>query len=161
MRCSRPLVLLPWMLAAALCACARDDELLPPDVTTALETAFNRDDAAACAAVFAADGQVLPEAGPAIVGQEALQQYFVGEVSREISYDLHTSMQVVRGDLAVEQGTYVMRNVRLGTDVEAGKYLTVWRRIGDTWKISRLIYNNDHAPAARVSVTADAADADH
>ena len=47
----------------------------------------------------------------------------------KVAYDTDTEMTLVRGDLAVEQGRYRVRNVRRGSDVEEGKYLHVWRRV--------------------------------
>ena len=69
-----------------------------------------------------------------------------------VTYDTDTEMTLVRGDLAVEQGRYVVRNVRRGSDVEEGKYLHVWRRVNNDWKLYRVIYNTDVEPRTEVSV---------
>jgi ketosteroid isomerase-like protein len=42
--------------------------------------------------------------------------------------------------------------VRRGSDVEEGKYLHVWRRVGNGWKLYRMIYNTDVEPRTEVSV---------
>lgn len=145
-----------WMVAAAsllLGACAEPERTLPGKVTTAIETAFNRNDPDGIAAVFAADAQILPEAGAAIVGREAIRDWYAEQIAQEISFDTDSSLQLVQGDLAIEQGTYRVRNVARGADVEAGKYLRVWRRTGEDWKLFRMIFNTDVAPRAAVSVT--------
>jgi ketosteroid isomerase-like protein len=69
-----------------------------------------------------------------------------------MTYDTDTEMSIVRGDLAVEQGRYVVRNVRRGSDVEAGKYVHVWRRVNNDWKLYRMIYNTDVEPRTEVSI---------
>jgi len=73
-------------------------------------------------------------------------------MNKRVSYRTDTEMSIVRGDLAVEQGRYVVRNVRRGLDVEEGKYLHVWRRVGNDWKLYRMIYNTDVEPRTEVSV---------
>ena len=70
----------------------------------------------------------------------------------KVVYDTDTEMTLVRGDLAVEQGRYRVRNVRRGSDVEEGKYLHVWRRVQDDWKLYRIIYNTDVEPRTEVSI---------
>lgn len=144
-----------WRVTAAILllgACAEREQTLPREVTTAIETAFNRDDPDGIAAVFAEDARILPEGGAAIVGRDAIRDWYADQISHEISFDTDTTLQLVQGDLAVEQGTYRVRNVAKGADVEAGKYLTVWRRTGEHWKLFRMMFNTDLAPRAAVSV---------
>ncbi len=62
-------------------------------------------------------------------------------------------MSVVSGDVAMEQGTYRVRNVIQGVDVEYGDYLNVWRKTSGQWKAFRSMYNVTYAPTAMVSVT--------
>ena len=71
-----------------------------------------------------------------------------------VSFDTNSDLSLVRGDMAIEQGHYSVRNIRRGSDIEAGKYLHVWRNVGGEWKIYRIMYNTDVAPAANVSVAA-------
>jgi ketosteroid isomerase-like protein len=139
------------LCGAAILGCSRTDTL-PADVTGALEQAITRHDLAATVAVFADDAQILPQHGPAIRGREEIEAYFKDSITPKVAYDTDTEMTLVRGDLAVEQGRYRVRNVRRGSDVEDGKYLHVWRRMGTDWKLYRLIYNTDVEPRTQVSV---------
>jgi ketosteroid isomerase-like protein len=139
------------LCGAAILGCSRNDTL-PADVTGALEQAITRHDLAATVAVFADDAQILPQHGPAIRGREEIEAYFKDSITPKVAYDTDTEMTLVRGDLAVEQGHYRVRNVRRGSDVEDGKYLHVWRRMGNDWKLYRLIYNTDVEPRTQVSV---------
>lgn len=144
-----------WLIAAmalALAACSGSEETLPREVTTAIETAFNRGDPDACAAAFAEDAEILPEGAPTVSSREAIRQWWAEQTARKISYDTSVVLQIVRDDLAVEEGTYRVRDVAAGVDVEEGKYLTVWKRIGHDWKIHRLIYNTNVARGTAVSV---------
>ena len=139
------------LCGAAILGCSRTDTL-PADVTGALEQAITRHDLAATVALFADDAQILPQHGPAIRGREEIEAYFRDSITPKVAYDTDTEMTLVRGDLAVEQGRYRVRNVRRGSDVEDGKYLHVWRRMGTDWKLYRLIYNTDVEPRTQVSV---------
>jgi len=139
------------LCAAAICGCSRD-ETLPADVTSALEQAITRHDIAGSVAVFADDAQILPQHGPAIRGHKEIEAYFQDTITPRFVYDTDTEMTLVSGDLGVEQGRYRIRNVRRGSDVEEGKYLHVWRRIGGDWKLYRMIYNTDVEPRTEVSV---------
>ena len=139
------------LCGAAILGCSRTDTL-PADVTGALEQAITRHDLAATVGLFADDAQILPQHGPAIRGREEIEAYFKDSITPKVAYDTDTEMTLVRGDLAVEQGRYRVRNVRRGSDVEDGKYLHVWRRMGNDWKLYRLIYNTDVEPRTQVSI---------
>jgi uncharacterized protein (TIGR02246 family) len=139
------------LCGAAMLGCSRTDTL-PAGVTSALEQAFTRHDLAACVALFTDDAQILPQHGPALRGRQEIEEYFKDSMTPRVTYDTDTEMTLVRGDLAVEQGRYVVRNVRRGSDVEEGKYLHVWRRVGNDWKLYRVIYNTDVEPRTEVSV---------
>lgn len=143
-----------FILAACLLAagCERPQQALPHTATEALETAYNRNDAKACADVFTDDGAVLPDNAPALNGKAAIADYFQDNVNRNLVYDTQSTLSMVSGDLAFEQGTYRVRNIAEGRDVEVGKYLNIFKNVNGEWKIYRNIWNTDAAtPAAVVS----------
>ena len=139
------------LCAAAMLGCSQSDTL-PVDVTGAWEQAFTRHDLAACVALFSDDAEILPQHGPAVSGRPAIEAFLQDSMNKRVSYDTDTEMSIVREDLAVEQGRYVVRNVRRGLDVENGKYVHVWRRVGNDWKLYRMIYNTDVEPRTEVSI---------
>ena len=59
--------------------------------------------------------------------------------------------------MAIEQGVYTVRNVRVGEDVESGKYLRIWKMTGGTWKLYRDMFSPDSAVAVGVYVSPDEA----
>jgi ketosteroid isomerase-like protein len=140
------------LLCLAVTGCANDDTL-PRSVVQAFEQAFNRDDIAACVALFTEDAQILPEHGPIVSGREGIKQFLKDQMTPVVMFDTNDDMTLVREDLAIEQGTYRVRDVRRGEDIELGKYLHVWRNVNGDWKLYRMIYNTDVAPRAEVSVT--------
>jgi ketosteroid isomerase-like protein len=139
------------LCAASMLGCSRT-ETLPADVTGALEQAISRHDLAASVALFSDDAQILPQHGPAVRGRQEIEAYLNDWTTPKVTYDTDTELTLVRGDLGVEQGRYRIRNVRRGSDVEDGKYLHVWRRVGNDWKLYRIIYNTDVAPRTEVSI---------
>jgi ketosteroid isomerase-like protein len=142
------------ILSLAGCT-ARQDIPLPGSVTTALESAFNRGDIQACVDVYTDDAEIIAEDAPAVRGKLAIERFFNEQVAREISFDTDTRVSIVSGEVAVEQGTYRVRNVARGVDVEYGDYLNVWRKTNGKWKAYRSMYNITMSPSAAVSVTSD------
>lgn len=140
------------LCVASILGCSRGADTLPADVTGALEQAFSRHDVAASVALFTDDAEILPQHGGAISGRPAIENYFKDSMAPMFTYDTDTQMTLVRGDLGIEQGRYRVRNVRRGSDVEEGKYLHVWRRVHNDWKLYRIIYNTDVEPRTEVSI---------
>ena len=58
----------------------------------------------------------------------------------------------------MEQGTYKVRNVQTGVDVEFGDYLNVWRKTDGHWKAYRSMYNVTRSPGALVSAQPESDD---
>ncbi len=132
--------------------CTPQNQALPGNVTTALESAFNHNDPAAVSALYADDAEILPPDRPAVTGMSAIQSFYRDEVVRDISFDSTSTWSVVRGDMAIEQGNYKMRDVSQGRDVETGNYLLVWKYINGAWKVYREIMNTDSRRTMNVYV---------
>ena len=135
--------------------CATKESTLPNDVTTALASAFTRGDVAACTALYSDDAVIISDVAHTVRGKAAINQFFKEQVARDILFSTDSSVSVVRGDLAMDQGTYRVRNVKRGQDVEYGEYLNVWRFEGGQWRVFRSMYNVTMSPRAAVSVAPD------
>lgn len=147
--------LLPCFVLA-VSACGTQDEQVPQSAVTSLEQAFNRGDIEGCAEVYTEDAEIIPEDGPIVRGRQAIKEYFKDQVSRDISFDTDTSFSAVHGDLGVEQGTYRIRDVQRGVDVEYGDYLNVWRKgVNGQWHAFRSMYNITMAQKSDISVSQD------
>lgn len=141
------------MAGANLAGCADVEDHLPPAVTTAVTSDFNQGDALSTAAHYADDAQILPPRHPAIEGRPAIAAYFKANIDKYIGYGNDTTWSAVRGDMAVEQGVYNVRNVRVGENVEAGKYIRIWKKINGTWKLYRDMFSPDSETSGAVSVS--------
>nr|WP_298719620.1 nuclear transport factor 2 family protein [uncultured Steroidobacter sp.] len=142
--------------AAAACitlgGCSTSGEALPKSVVQSFEQAFNADDLNAVMMLFDDEAQILPERGAAIAGRDGISAFLKDQMTPVVSFNTEPDMSLVRNDIAIEQGHYRVRDVRRGSDVEAGKYMHVWRNRGRGWKLYRVMYNTDVATPTTVSV---------
>jgi ketosteroid isomerase-like protein len=141
------------LAALILDGCTTRDARLPNDVTTALASAFTRGDPEACAALYSDDAAILSEDAPVVRGKAAISAFFKDQVARDILFATDSDVSLVQGDLAMDQGTYRVRDTKRGVDVEYGEYLNVWRLQAGKWRVFRSMYNVTMAPHADVSVT--------
>jgi ketosteroid isomerase-like protein len=145
-----------WILMACadLAGCSSADGRLPPAVTTEVARNFNEGDALRTAANYTDDAQILAPQHPAVQGKAAIVAFFKANIDKYLGFGNDTTWSLVRGDVAIEQGVYTVRNVRVGENVEAGKYIRIWKRTNDgTWKLYRDMYSSDSATPAAVSVS--------
>jgi ketosteroid isomerase-like protein len=140
------------MACAILLACSQSNERLPSTVTGSVARDFNEGDAVRVAANYTDDAQILAPQHAAIDGKPDILAFFKANIDKYLSYGNDSKWSEVRGDLAVEQGVYVVRNVRVGANVEAGKYIRVWKKTDGTWKLYRDMYSPDHETSAVVSL---------
>lgn len=158
-----PRLLLLALLALGLAACqAPDAEPPEPDapptravsdratdraaleaMTAAYQTAIRAGDHATIAALYADDAVVHPANRPAERGRGALDAFFEATDSepQELSFTTTDLVVAESGDMAYEVGTVA------GPD-GAGKYLTVYRRTPDGWRIAADAWSGDAPPSA-------------
>jgi ketosteroid isomerase-like protein len=146
------------MACAVLASCGSPEEgALPSAVTTAVSRDFNLGDALGTAGHYADDAQILPPRHPAIAGKPAIAAFFQANIDKYISFGNDSTWSVVKGNIAIEQGTNIIRNVRVGENVEAGKYIRVWKKINGGWKLYRDMFSPDSGQSEVVSVSPEEA----
>ena len=150
-----PVTVGAWILmgCAGLAGCSGADERLPPTVTTAVARDFNEGDAMRAASNYTDDAEILAPQYPAIQGKAAITAFFKANIDKYLGFGNGSTWSVVRGDMAVEQGSYTVRNVRIGADVETGKYIRIWKKTIGGWKLYRDMYSSDSPRSAVVSVS--------
>jgi uncharacterized protein (TIGR02246 family) len=103
--------------------------------------AFARGDAAGMAALYTADGQLLPTHSDVVSGPRAIQEFWQAVMGMGIKEaTLETVELEAHGDTAHEVGRY-----RLSGDagpLDHGKYIVIWKREGGQWKLRRDIWNS-------------------
>jgi ketosteroid isomerase-like protein len=113
------------------------------DFDAAYNKAFNRGDAAGCAAFFTEDVIMLPPDQPMTRGRMAFEEIMQSRMGKA-SGGTHSNKLLeygVEGDLAYQVGAYAI----IGTNpAEQGKFVNILRRQADgTWKVSVSIFNHD------------------
>ena len=108
-------------------------------------------DAAAIAALYSEDGAVMPPNAPIGKGRNAIQQTWASMMQTP-GFDLAiVPDQIIvssSGDMALDRGTYRLAVAPDGkAQTDTGKYVVVWRKIGNEWKAAADIFNSDLPPA--------------
>ena len=100
-------------------------------------------DGAGLAALYAADGQVLPPGSEVMRGGGAIQKFWQGALDSGIAgVELKTLEVFGHGPTATEVGQYELRD-RAGKVLDHGKYIVIWRREGGNWKLLRDMFSTN------------------
>jgi uncharacterized protein (TIGR02246 family) len=128
--------------------CSQHEETLPPNVITSLRTTCNAGDATAAAELFTEDGAMLPRFGAPVKGKAAMKKFMEKTLRRQLQFWINSETSTVSGDLAYDEGTYRIRDIRRNEDLDAGKYINIFKRVNGEWKIYRSIFSASGAPDA-------------
>jgi uncharacterized protein (TIGR02246 family) len=125
--------------------------------------AFNKGDIESVAEMYADHATVLPPDAQMVEGRQAIRKFWQGAV--DAGYR-NLELAAVRVDAL---GDAAAREIgRFGVDAPAkgggmqrleGKYVVVWTRDGDDWKLDSDIWNADHPPAAETATGSSGAPA--
>lgn len=114
--------------------------------------AFKRGDAAAVASLYAEDAKLLPPNQRTARGREAIRQFWQGVMDMGVKEaDIEIQEVEAQGDTAYEVGRYTL-TIQQGNGErasDAGKYVVIWKRQGDGWKLAVDIFNSDTPTAGR------------
>lgn len=111
----------------------------------AISVAAARGDAAAVAAMYAADALVMPAGSEPIRGADAILKFWQSSLSGIGGVALKTVDLFVQGSTATEVGQYELRD-KTGRAIDHGKYIVVWRKEGGKWKLLRDMFSTNVAP---------------
>lgn len=115
-------------------------------VGQAWEKAYNAGDAAGVAALYTTDATLMVPGAEPGTGPKAIQKLIAGDIARGGKLTLKTVDVVGSGDYAFETGSWVA-NSPDGKHLDHGPYLTVYKKAGGGWKISRDIWNSSMPPS--------------
>ena len=104
-------------------------------------------DAAGVADLYTADGAVMPPNAPIGKGREAILATW-SALLKTPGFGLQITPEEIvvasSGDMALDRGTYRLTVAPDGKpQVDTGKYVVVWRKIGGEWKAAADIINSD------------------
>lgn len=107
---------------------------------------------------FATDASVYPPGSPVVKGPDAIRATFT-EMSAAPGFSLTWTPDRAEvstaGDVAYTTGAYAMA---MGGPAETGKYVTIWKKEANEWKVSEDIFNADSpGPAVQHAMVAPSA----
>ena len=111
--------------------------------------AYNKGDVAAVVAIYADDAVVLPPDADMVKGKNNLQPLFKQMVDQTNGLKLITiDVQPLGNDAAREIGNYSISTKGANPQQMSGKYVIVWQKFGNDWKIGTDTWNSNAPPAA-------------
>ncbi len=133
------------VLAAGSPLAAEDSSAAIRAGSAAWEDALNAGELDALVALYTDDARVMPPNAAAAQGHEAVRESFGAMIDAGLGGELTSVMAATAGDIGHHVGTYEITTS--GAVVDRGKFVEIWRREGDAWKISADIWNSDMAAA--------------
>jgi ketosteroid isomerase-like protein len=113
------------------------------ELAVAFAAAFNQKDAPGIAAFYTDDAVLMPPNLPAVKGRTSIENYYrTGFAQSSGTLQLKPTESSVSGTLAFESGVSSM-TAGNPPKTATGKYVVVYKRIGNDWKIAYDIFNND------------------
>lgn len=132
--------------AAASTNSAADEEAIRGQVARWLQL-IKAKDAAAIAQMYAEDGAFMPSNAPIAKGRASIEQNWAAMMATpgfELNFAPEQITVASSGDLALNRGTYRLAVAPDGSkQVDTGKYVVVWKKVGGEWKAAADIINSD------------------
>jgi uncharacterized protein (TIGR02246 family) len=131
------------LLCASPCAWGAGAKEAIAEQNKKFEEAFAKRDAAAIAEQYGNDAQCLYDGQDIIRGKKAIEEAWKEILSSPAKKVKIQTLEVdEHGDWAVETGKYTMIDAD-GKVIFDGKYMVIWKRDGDGWKIHRDMGNSN------------------
>jgi ketosteroid isomerase-like protein len=124
-------------------ALAQDKDTIEK-MNAAFTGAFNRGDFASAAALYAEDAYVLAPGAEIVKGRGSIQSFWAK--AAESLGDVNLTTLVVTplgGSVAREIGTFSGKIKGSQPQDVSGKYVVIWQKVGDDWKMSTDIWNSN------------------
>lgn len=149
---ARPTAFLPLLALAAACA-APPPVQTPQDVSAEIRAAnaafvdaFVQVDAATVAALYTPDAELLPPGSDVVSGTDAIRAFWQAVMESGVASATLTTIEAMGVDsLAYEVGRYALAGAD-GAPIDQGKYVVIWHRTPDGWRLHRDIWNSTPAP---------------
>jgi uncharacterized protein (TIGR02246 family) len=145
----------PALLLALACGGSSPPEPSADEVRAAIEAqnrafgeAVRAGDTAAIGALYTEDGAVLPPNGAKVSGRAAVAEFWAGALAGGVAAAVLTTEEVAYGggDTATEVGSAAL-SAKDGSALDEAKYVVLWKREGDSWRLHRDIWNSNRPTA--------------
>lgn len=102
---------------------------------------FALSDPASIAACYTQDARMFAANMSPVCGRAAIESVFKFTSGPGHSLEFQTEELDIQGTTAIEIGAFVRRQ-KDGALVDSGRYMVVWKRVGDEWKIHRDMFTS-------------------
>jgi ketosteroid isomerase-like protein len=133
------------MTGTAHAQASRSDIAAISEAARQFSAAYMRGDVDAITALYTLDAVIFPERSDAISGHDAVKRYWKREPGQKVTrHRLIPTQVTVDGKHAYDHGIYEIAGERSGKawGPIRGKYLVVWRREPDGWKMQLDMWNS-------------------
>ena len=111
---------------------------------------YNKQDADGVASLYADDAVIMAPGASAAAGKEAIRTFLAGDIAGAKKAGVSDTGEIsgsgISGDMAWVTGTFSIKDAA-GKQVDAGKFVSVYKRTNGEWKIIRDIGNSDNPSA--------------
>jgi ketosteroid isomerase-like protein len=137
------------MTGTAHAQASQSDMAAITEAARQFSAAYMRGDVNAIMALYTPDAVIFPERSDAISGHDAVKRYWKHEPGQKVTrHRLIPTQVTVDGKHAYDHGIYEIAGERNGKawGPVRGKYLVVWRREPDGWKMQLDMWNSGPQP---------------
>jgi uncharacterized protein (TIGR02246 family) len=129
-------------------------EALSTDITDEIKninskfvSSFNQGDALGVASLYTKTALLLPAGTDTVQGREAIGQFWQNTLDSGVQAITLDTVEVEQMELTtIELGHYTL-SAGGGQLLDNGKYMVVWKRENDQWKIQKDIWNSNQQQA--------------
>ncbi len=123
---------------------AAQDKSTIEKLNDTFETAFNKGDFAAVAGMYTEDAYLLPPGSEMAKGRSNVQAFWTKAAEAVGDLKLTTvDVKPLGNDAASEIGTFSLMTKGQQRQPVTGKYVVVWQKVGNDWKLATDIWNSD------------------
>jgi len=109
--------------------------------------AFNNGNAKGVAMNYAENAKIMPTNSDVIQGLEGIEAFWKGAMDMGLK---KAEIEIIQaeglGDTAIDEGRYKLF-LGNGQMADQGKYIVIWRKVKDSWKMDLDIWNSSMPPA--------------
>lgn len=102
---------------------------------------FALSDPASIAACYTEDARMFAANMSPVCGRAAIESVFKFTKGPGHRLEFRTEELDIQGTTAIEIGAYI-RSRKDGSLVDSGRYMVIWKRVGDHWKIHRDMFTS-------------------
>jgi uncharacterized protein (TIGR02246 family) len=141
----RRAVLAVGVIVLSLAAAKADDLATIQALNDRLAASFNGGDGVRIAAMYTDDALLMPPGGKLAKGRDDIAKYW-NTAARTVTDSKLTAVtaKVVGDTDAQEAGSFTARTRGAHPRDTAGKFVILWRKVGDDWQVAADIWNTNN-----------------